>query len=146
MAALSDDQEDSTPPPPHSSVDREWGPLPSAPGDKFSTSQAAKYTSLSEEIACVRRAFAFHTEALLLIKSLKNYLLPALPYPRTRVPSFTIGRLRVTLQRLYLAVMHVHKPFFEGLMKLATWESHETSLFYCIVSPFTAESFRGSNS
>ncbi|KAF8905572.1 hypothetical protein CPB84DRAFT_1844975 [Gymnopilus junonius] len=96
------------------SVDSEWTPIPSSSGENVQISQPAQYGSLSEEIAC-------------------RYLVPILPYPRAPTPSFTIGRLRVTLQRLYLAVLHVHKPFFERLLKLATWEEHRTSLIYCTV-------------
>ncbi|KAF7339482.1 RNA cytidine acetyltransferase [Mycena sanguinolenta] len=62
-----------------------------------------------------------------------RYLLPILPTSSPPVPLFTLGRLRLTTQRLYLAIQPVYGPFFASLIKLATWKDRRKSLFYCIV-------------
>ncbi|KAJ6519806.1 hypothetical protein C8R45DRAFT_952783 [Mycena sanguinolenta] len=62
-----------------------------------------------------------------------RYLLPILPTSSPPVPLFTLGRLRLTTQRLYLAIQPVYGPFFASLIRLATWKDRRKSLFYCIV-------------
>ncbi|KAF8213060.1 hypothetical protein K438DRAFT_1803338 [Mycena galopus ATCC 62051] len=82
---------------------------PSSPGPSFL--QADR--SISEEIAL-------------------RYLLPVLS-PPPPVPLFTLGRLRLTTQRLYLAIQPVYGPFFTSLINLATWKDRRQSSFYCVV-------------
>ncbi|TFK41171.1 hypothetical protein BDQ12DRAFT_679017 [Crucibulum laeve] len=59
-----------------------------------------------------------------------RYVMPNLPSPRPR-PPFTIGRLRLTTQRLYLAAEPVYLHFFDRMAKLATWKDRNKSLMYC---------------
>lgn len=63
----------------------------------------------------------------------KQYLLPVLPPARLEPPIFTLGRLRLTAQRLYLAIQPAYGPFFIHLAKLATWKDKKTSFIYCTV-------------
>ncbi|KAJ7244787.1 hypothetical protein B0H12DRAFT_1128811 [Mycena haematopus] len=62
-----------------------------------------------------------------------RYLLPILPTSSPPVPLFTLGRLRLTTQRLYLAIQPVYGPFFASLINLATWKDKRKSSFYCVV-------------
>ncbi|KAF8168110.1 hypothetical protein B0H34DRAFT_46392 [Crassisporium funariophilum] len=102
------------------SEDGEWTPVDSSgetvhPHSNIpttSTEHASK--SLSEEIAY-------------------RYILPFLPYARPPATPFTLGRLRLATQRLYLAVLPAYGPFFSHLMALATWEDHGTSMIYCSI-------------
>ncbi|KAF9270205.1 hypothetical protein L218DRAFT_20081 [Marasmius fiardii PR-910] len=60
-------------------------------------------------------------------------LLPYLPPSPHPPPAFTLGRLRLATQRLYLSVVPTYIPFFSGLLKLAIWEDKPTSGFYCLL-------------
>ncbi|KAJ7038215.1 hypothetical protein C8F04DRAFT_1089928 [Mycena alexandri] len=62
-----------------------------------------------------------------------RYLLPILPPSSPPLPLFTLGRLRLTTQRLYLAIRPAYGPFFTTLVDLATWKEKRTSMGYCIV-------------
>ncbi|KAF7347844.1 RNA cytidine acetyltransferase [Mycena venus] len=62
-----------------------------------------------------------------------RYLIPILPTSSPPVPMFTLGRLRLTTQRLYLAIQPAYGPFFASLKKLATWKDKRKSLFYCVL-------------
>ncbi|KAF9526494.1 hypothetical protein CPB83DRAFT_896154 [Crepidotus variabilis] len=72
------------------------------------------YESLSEEIVC-------------------RWLVPFLPPARPPIPPFTLGRLRLALQRLYLIAFPTYLPFFQHLQSLATWEHPMTSSVYCTI-------------
>ncbi|KDR84978.1 hypothetical protein GALMADRAFT_233502 [Galerina marginata CBS 339.88] len=99
------------------SEDGEWTPIKTTSGEYFPAFMkpvSSAYGSLSEEIAC-------------------NYLAPILPHARPAGPPFTIGRLRLATQRLYLAALPVYGPFFANLLRLATWEDYGTSLIYCCI-------------
>ncbi|KAK7058976.1 hypothetical protein VNI00_001600 [Paramarasmius palmivorus] len=61
-----------------------------------------------------------------------NYLLPILPPSPPDYP-FTLGRLRLTTQRLYLSTVPVYGPFLRRLVKLATWEDKSKSTTYCSI-------------
>ncbi|KAF4623750.1 hypothetical protein D9613_001796 [Agrocybe pediades] len=61
-----------------------------------------------------------------------NYLLPHLPPARPELPSFTIGRLRIAIQRLYLAAFPAYNTFMTELVDLATWAEYWTSFIYCL--------------
>ncbi|KAK7064240.1 RNA cytidine acetyltransferase [Favolaschia claudopus] len=61
-----------------------------------------------------------------------RFLHPILPQSSPSTPLFTLGRLRLTTQRLYLA-LSPYGPFFRTLVKLAKWESRRSSSFYCLV-------------
>ncbi|KAJ7169911.1 hypothetical protein C8R46DRAFT_1090503 [Mycena filopes] len=61
-----------------------------------------------------------------------RYLIPILPPSSPPLPLFTLGRLRLTTQRLYLAIRPAYGPFFTTLLDLATWKEKRTSLVYCI--------------
>ena len=70
----------------------------------------------------------------ILLNTYQGYVLPILPRARPSPPTFTIGRLRVSAERIYLATLPVYGPFFSQLLSLATWEDSNTSLIYCSVS------------
>ncbi|KAF5385197.1 hypothetical protein D9615_001514 [Tricholomella constricta] len=61
------------------------------------------------------------------------YLVPILPPPRLPPPPFTIGRLRLATQRLYLAVEPAYIPFLFNMLNLATWKDRKISLLYCVI-------------
>ncbi|KIM85186.1 hypothetical protein PILCRDRAFT_5540 [Piloderma croceum F 1598] len=63
----------------------------------------------------------------------QHYIIPYLPPAPLPPPLFTFGRLRVTTQRLHLAVEPVYKPFFADLGQLARWESRRLSFVYCVL-------------
>ncbi|RDX55829.1 hypothetical protein OH76DRAFT_1551372 [Lentinus brumalis] len=60
-----------------------------------------------------------------------DLLLPLLPAPRPPPPDFTIGRLKQTAQRLYVAVEPFYKRCVKPLLKLATWKDPRRSFVYC---------------
>ncbi|KAJ7786296.1 hypothetical protein B0H16DRAFT_1489978 [Mycena metata] len=62
-----------------------------------------------------------------------RYLIPILPPSSPPLPLFTLGRLRLTTQRLYLAIRPTYGPFFTTLVDLATWKDKRTSMGYCIL-------------
>ncbi|KAG5647976.1 hypothetical protein DXG03_007010 [Asterophora parasitica] len=66
------------------------------------------------------------------------YLVPRLPPPRLPPAPFTIGRLRLATQRLYLAIEPVYIPFLSRMINLATWKDRTISCFYCLVSYFNS--------
>ncbi|KAJ3513821.1 hypothetical protein NLJ89_g2734 [Agrocybe chaxingu] len=115
---LPESPKDANRPGPESSrmrqEDREWTPVRADNADYFppTTSPPPVYSSLSEEIAFC-------------------YLLPLLPHPRPSAPPFTIGRLRLACQRLYLAILPTYGPFLSQIWELATWEDFGTSSTYC---------------
>ncbi|OCH96109.1 hypothetical protein OBBRIDRAFT_809339 [Obba rivulosa] len=61
----------------------------------------------------------------------ERYLLPLLPPPRQPSYNFTMHRLQLTLQRLYLSTVPILSPFVAGLVRLATWRDRRTSFTYC---------------
>ncbi|KAJ6575102.1 hypothetical protein B0H19DRAFT_1127173 [Mycena capillaripes] len=63
----------------------------------------------------------------------QRYLIPILPPASPPLPLFTLGRLRLTTQRLYLSIRPVYGPFFASLLDLATWKEKRKSSIYCIV-------------
>ncbi|KAJ7492631.1 hypothetical protein FB451DRAFT_1551950 [Mycena latifolia] len=62
-----------------------------------------------------------------------RYLLPIIPADSPPLPLFTLGRLRLTTQRVYLAVQPVYGPFFTSLANLATWKEKKKSAVYCTI-------------
>ncbi|CAK5280528.1 unnamed protein product [Mycena citricolor] len=62
----------------------------------------------------------------------QNFLCPVLP-PSKSTPTFTLGRLRLTTQRLYLATLPVYGPFLSNLARLATWENRYESSLFCSI-------------
>ncbi|KZP31369.1 hypothetical protein FIBSPDRAFT_49641 [Athelia psychrophila] len=58
-------------------------------------------------------------------------MIPSLPPAPLPAPPFSLGRLRVTSQRLYLAVQPAYGPFFSTLARLATWKDRSQSLLFC---------------
>ncbi|KII94384.1 hypothetical protein PLICRDRAFT_172032 [Plicaturopsis crispa FD-325 SS-3] len=90
----------------------DWVDLDGFPHESPSVSQWPDSHTLSEKIAF-------------------NYVVPILP-PEPMMPAqFTLGRLRLTMQRFYLAVGPAYGPFFSHLVDLATWKDQKTSLAYC---------------
>ncbi|PPQ80817.1 hypothetical protein CVT25_001942 [Psilocybe cyanescens] len=97
--------------------DGEWTPPSDSAIDGESipaSSTSPKHNSLSEEIA-------------------NRYLVPILPRAQPLAPAFTLGRLRLAVQRLYLVALPVYVPFMQRQLSLATWENHSTSLLYCSI-------------
>ncbi|KZT65162.1 hypothetical protein DAEQUDRAFT_731786 [Daedalea quercina L-15889] len=60
-----------------------------------------------------------------------DYVLPLLPPQPSPPPAFTVRRLYLTAERLYLATIPVYGHLAKRLMRLATWEDKNTSLLYC---------------
>lgn len=50
------------------------------------------------------------------------------------MPTFTIKRFTLTVQRLYLAMFPSYQAFLSDLAQLALWKDYQRSLRYCIVS------------
>lgn len=61
-------------------------------------------------------------------------MLPLLPPPRPTPPKFTVHRLQLTLQRLYLSTVPVFTSFASRFLALATWKNWRKSFAYYIVS------------
>ncbi|KAJ6604639.1 hypothetical protein DFH09DRAFT_316597 [Mycena vulgaris] len=89
-------------------------PDSSRPSSPSSLASPSVGNSISEEIA-------------------SRYLLPILPTDSPSLPLFTLGRLRLTTQRLYLAIQPVYGPFFTSLASLATWKDRRKSAVYCTI-------------
>ncbi|EIN13757.1 hypothetical protein PUNSTDRAFT_140224 [Punctularia strigosozonata HHB-11173 SS5] len=85
-------------------------PVPNSPTS--ATSQHTTHRSLCEEIA----------------SRIASSLPPTPPSP----PPFTLGRLRLATQRLYLALEPTYILLIR-LLRLATWEDRAASTSYCIV-------------
>ncbi|RDB28719.1 hypothetical protein Hypma_015536 [Hypsizygus marmoreus] len=60
-------------------------------------------------------------------------LMPILPPARPPPPAFTLNRLRLTAQRLYLAVQPLYIPFLCRMADLATWKDMKISSIYCVI-------------
>ncbi|TFK57092.1 hypothetical protein OE88DRAFT_1650667 [Heliocybe sulcata] len=60
-----------------------------------------------------------------------KYIIPHLPPGAPTRPIFTLGRLRLTTQRLYLALAPPYERLFIRIWRLATWQKREISLRYC---------------
>ncbi|KAI6007424.1 hypothetical protein EDD15DRAFT_2153445 [Pisolithus albus] len=60
-----------------------------------------------------------------------DLLLPHLPPEGSTPPPFTIKRFRLTIQRLYLAIVPTYQPFLLDLTTLALWEDRQRSFLYC---------------
>ncbi|KAF8560346.1 hypothetical protein OG21DRAFT_58202 [Imleria badia] len=61
-----------------------------------------------------------------------NYILPRLPPAAGVTPAFTLKRLSLTIQRLYLALFPPYKTFLLDLAQLALWKDYQHSLRHCI--------------
>ncbi|KAJ3863072.1 hypothetical protein EV359DRAFT_43878 [Lentinula novae-zelandiae] len=62
-----------------------------------------------------------------------RYILPLLPPPPLPPPPFSLGRLRLATQRLYLSTWPVYVPFFHHLVALCTWRDRRRSARYCMI-------------
>ncbi|KAI0361586.1 hypothetical protein OH77DRAFT_444853 [Trametes cingulata] len=60
-----------------------------------------------------------------------DYFLPLLPPPRPPPPEFSLGRLKHTAQRLYVALEPLYSLFAVPLLRLATWQDPRKSFAYC---------------
>ncbi|KAH6917395.1 hypothetical protein BKA70DRAFT_1487177 [Coprinopsis sp. MPI-PUGE-AT-0042] len=60
-----------------------------------------------------------------------NWVEPNLPASRQVVPAFTLGKARLTTQRLYLAFQTFYTPFLQSCYDLARWKDYKRSLAYC---------------
>ena len=69
--------------------------------------------------------------------------MPNLPKTAPEVKPFTYGRLRLALQRLYLALEPVYIPSLTRIAHLALWEDTKTSGIYCAVSDITSHNQLG---
>ncbi|KAI9572976.1 hypothetical protein HD554DRAFT_1404044 [Boletus coccyginus] len=61
-----------------------------------------------------------------------TYLLPNLPPAAGVTPTFTLKRLSLTIQRLYLALFPPYQAFLLDLARLALWKDYQRSLRHCI--------------
>jgi len=119
--------------------DEEWTPISSS-GETSSPPSVTPTTphskNLSEEFAHVITIHVLFT--CFLLNVYQRYVLPILPRARPSPPPFTIGRLRLAAQRIYLAIVPTYGPFFSQLVSLATWEDSNASLIYCSVGDLPA--------
>ncbi|KAI8995656.1 hypothetical protein BD414DRAFT_456718 [Trametes punicea] len=60
-----------------------------------------------------------------------DLFLPLLPPPRPPPPEFSLGRLKQTAQRLYVALEPLYSVLFLPLLRLATWKDPRKSFSYC---------------
>lgn len=60
-------------------------------------------------------------------------MLPYLPLDGTTPPPFTVKRLILASQRLYLATTPSYQAHLLNLASLALWKNHKRSLLYCAV-------------
>jgi hypothetical protein len=63
----------------------------------------------------------------------QRYLVPYIPPQPMPQQAFTLGRLRIATQRLYLATEPAYLPFLADLLQLATWRDRGRSIRLCIV-------------
>ncbi|KAJ7125590.1 hypothetical protein C8R43DRAFT_710389 [Mycena crocata] len=93
---------------------QDWESVESTAGSRPSSPSSPLRRGISEEIAW-------------------RFILPILPPDPRTAPLFTLGRLRLTMQRLYLAIQPVYGPFFAALITLATWKNRQKSFIFCTV-------------
>ncbi|KAI0961588.1 hypothetical protein AcW1_000635 [Taiwanofungus camphoratus] len=74
-----------------------------------------------------------HQDRCLSDKIALDYVVPLLPPAPPPPPAFTLQRLKVTAQRIYLAIEPTYRPFFLRLARLATWQETNRSLVYCFI-------------
>ncbi|KAF9478527.1 hypothetical protein BDN70DRAFT_879870 [Pholiota conissans] len=91
----------------------EWAPLDAPQTSKTADPEFRSYQSISAEIA-------------------KRYVVPILSPPRPW-PLFTLSRLRLATERLYLATIPMYGPFLRQLYNLASWADPAVSMMYCMV-------------
>ncbi|KAH9950357.1 hypothetical protein B0H21DRAFT_785156 [Amylocystis lapponica] len=60
-----------------------------------------------------------------------DYIVPLLPAQPPPPPAFSLHRLKLTIQRVYISLEPTYKPPILRLIQLATWEDTNTSLVYC---------------
>ncbi|CAL1695762.1 unnamed protein product [Somion occarium] len=60
-------------------------------------------------------------------------LLKMLPPQQQQFPSFSVKRLRMTMERTYLALGPLYLSVFGRLARLATWQEYNTSLVCCVL-------------
>jgi hypothetical protein len=122
---------------PHNSEESDWVPPVDANNPSLAQpapSGSASYSNLSEHIAYVRFcALISSFRRPLANYNAQKYLIPILPQSIPPTPTFTIGQLRLTTQRLYLATLPAYVPFLRNLKRLATWKDPQSSLVYCCV-------------
>ncbi|PIL31936.1 hypothetical protein GSI_06640 [Ganoderma sinense ZZ0214-1] len=58
-------------------------------------------------------------------------VVPLLPPPRSPPPDFSLGRLKQTASRLFVALEPIYSQIAVPLLKLATWRDTRTSFGYC---------------
>ncbi|KAH7883573.1 hypothetical protein F5I97DRAFT_1539034 [Phlebopus sp. FC_14] len=71
------------------------------------------------------------TERFLSERIAQTYVLPYLPLASHTSPPFTVKRLRVTAQRLYLATVPPYQAFLLDLVHLALWKDKRRSMMFC---------------
>ncbi|KAG6857549.1 hypothetical protein H0H87_000148 [Tephrocybe sp. NHM501043] len=69
----------------------------------------------------------------LVVQAVRDWLVSNLPPPRPPPQEFTLGGLRLTVERLIVAVEPVYLPFVASMARLATWKDKKSSTFYCTV-------------
>ncbi|EJD04135.1 uncharacterized protein FOMMEDRAFT_167388 [Fomitiporia mediterranea MF3/22] len=87
--------------------------------DSAKVPAAARIPPSASNTRCISEYIAF------------SYLLPVLPQARPRPQRFTVGRLRIAIQRLYLVAHPAYGEFFFRLTRLATWRNRSVSALYC---------------
>ncbi|KAK2461925.1 hypothetical protein APHAL10511_006388 [Amanita phalloides] len=62
-----------------------------------------------------------------------NVVVPLLPAGPNARPDFTLSRLRLAVQRLYLSLEPIYWPFMMNMKNLATWSDRRKSFKYCLI-------------
>ncbi|KAF9076276.1 hypothetical protein BDP27DRAFT_1285189 [Rhodocollybia butyracea] len=110
--------------------------LPDIPSNVAQAYTHQKDTSLSESegLQNVESPPPPHEPGLTLSETIAfRYVLPYLPPPPLPAPAFTLGRLRLATQRVYLSIWPVYVPFFHHLVVLSTWKDRSRSARYCLI-------------
>ncbi|PBL01129.1 hypothetical protein ARMGADRAFT_1073433 [Armillaria gallica] len=62
-----------------------------------------------------------------------QWIRPHLPPSAPPAPPFTLGRLKLAVQRLYLATIPIYVPFLVRMHRLSSWRDTGRSSMYCII-------------
>ncbi|KAK0465038.1 uncharacterized protein EV420DRAFT_935547 [Desarmillaria tabescens] len=62
-----------------------------------------------------------------------QWIRPHLPPAAPPAPPFTLGRLKLAVQRLYLATIPIYVPFLVRMYQLSSWRDTGRSSMYCII-------------
>ncbi|KAG7450529.1 uncharacterized protein BT62DRAFT_1001342 [Guyanagaster necrorhizus] len=93
------------------------------PGDSVWTIGHTQDDGLPEElpVQCISEQIA------------NQWIRPHLPSTAPPAPPFTLGRLKLAVQRFYLATIPIYVPFLVRMYRLSSWRDKGRSSMYCII-------------